>query len=235
MLLRIKLMFCVVFIWGNLFAQDKILKKSNDTLVTKILSIDAQKVQFYSFDDVNKSSKEVLLKDIYKIIWRNGKEYIIDEAFNKQKIIEQPVLTKSEPINVNSEKKEINEKVVLNQKLEQLKYKHFIFLFFYADNKRVNARKINRILKQNDYQTHRYFSEALKERKKGRIIQWVGATLGIFTLLNAGELYQYIGWGIAGYGTILQWQANAEFKNVINLYEEKRLSGQLSIQKLPQR
>lgn len=228
-------MFCGFFIMGSLVAQDKILKKSNDTLVTKILSLDAQKVLYYSLNDVNKSSKEVLLNDIYKIIWRNGKEYIIDAEFNKQKIAEQPIFTKVEPIKVIVEQKELGEKVVLNQKHEQLRYKHFIFLFFYADNKRVNARKISRILKQNDYQTHRYFEEALKERKKGRIIQWVGATLGVFTLLNTGELYQYIGWGISGYGTILQWQANAEFKSVINLYEEKRFSGQLSVQKLPQR
>jgi hypothetical protein len=66
-------------------AQDKLINKQGDTIQIVVSTIDKVSIVYHLKNDPTKTPTEALTEDLYKIIWRNGKELVFDEIFDKNK------------------------------------------------------------------------------------------------------------------------------------------------------
>jgi hypothetical protein len=90
--IRTLVLFCIVFIFTlfqkNAIGQDKLISKQGDTVQIVVSTIDKLRIVYHLKNDPTKTEKEALIEDLFKIIWRNGKELVFDEAYDKNKKIE---------------------------------------------------------------------------------------------------------------------------------------------------
>jgi hypothetical protein len=77
--------FCIITLGQKAFAQDKLISKQGDTVQIVVSLIDKMRIVYHLKNDPTKTEKEALTEDLHKIIWRNGKEYVFDEIFDKNK------------------------------------------------------------------------------------------------------------------------------------------------------
>jgi hypothetical protein len=78
--------FLFLFSAGKtVFAQDKLISKQGDTVLIVVSMLDKLRIVYHLKNDPTKTEKEALTEDLHKIIWRNGKELVFDEIFDKNK------------------------------------------------------------------------------------------------------------------------------------------------------
>lgn len=229
----------IIYLWficlaTQLYAQDRILTKSRDTLSTKITTLDKQKIVYYLVADKDKKVVELPLSDLHKIIWRNGLEYIVDKELEEQ-------LKKTTP----------NETLVVETKSNQEKNTLSEQKFIYTDvsaapeigrrrifgGHKVNGEikrpyEVSKILGQYDLDAYNTYDSAREARKKALLYTRLGILIPIASALLQfqGPVVLFIELGSLGLtvcGIAKHFSANKLFRRAISGYNRKREAGTL--------
>jgi hypothetical protein len=212
-----------LFFGKSVLAQDQILNKGGDTLIVKVTALEKEKVTYYLFDDATKKQQEVSTTQLHKIIWRNGKEFIVDKEFdaklpktelklNQQKANGPNNLLKNETI------RPLKEEITIENKSKiippELRIRDWLFWQTYLSNgKRVGAGGMESILLSNDYESYSLFTDGTEVKTKARRNELIGFIPG-FKIIGVVGNIQSMG------GTVMR-------KKAIRLYEQKRKSNTL--------
>jgi hypothetical protein len=214
----------ISFFFGkSLLAQDQILNKLGDTLMVKVTALEKENVAYYLLNDDTKKQQEVSKAMLHKIIWRNGKEFIIDKEFDaKQPKTEVKLTNQKASGPTNSLKNEtirpLKEENTIENKPKiippELRIRDWLFWQSYLSNgKRVVAGGMESILLSNDYESYSLFTDGTAVKTKARKNELIGFIPGLKIIGVVGNI-QSMG------GIIMR-------KKAIRLYEQKRKSNTL--------
>jgi hypothetical protein len=222
-LLIFNILIISFFFGKSVLAQDQILNKLGDTLIVKVTALEKEKVAYYLLNDTTKKQQEVLTAQLYKIIWRNGKEFIIDKEFDAKlpksevKLIKQKASgpnnsLKNETIGPLKAENTIENKPKIIP--PELRIRDWLFWQSYLSNgKRVGAGGMESILLSNDYESYSLFTDGTELKTKARKNELIGFIPGMKII------------GVVG--NFQSMKALKLRKKAIRLYEEKRKSNTL--------
>jgi hypothetical protein len=224
-------------------------------LTVFIKNIEKQKVIYIVNKDSPAAQKEIAFENLHKIVWRTGKEYVIDNDFDLKAQNPKP----EEQLNISKEQIKGSLKTISSEssiktekiKSEQIVYpliekdtlptapslirKEWLLYYVYKVNgKRVKAQQlIDVVARKYDSECYRMISSGYQVQKNHYRNQVIGASLGLIALpfsLLSQELGSLIGLPAFIYTAIegqKSWNGSKEVKEGIKLYEAKRLSKKL--------
>lgn len=234
------------FIFSSSFSQDRILTKKGDTLSVFVKKIEVLKVFYVKTNTQASETFEISKSSLHKIIWRTGKEYIIDPEFEKKALLNQERLGEAK-INLG-----IGNKDVLNSQSQTTKKGAIIlpqivvdtlppapvlnrnFMLFYIeykiDGKRVKREEFSEVLNTYDPSNYILFEEGLAMVKSSvtkRLASWV-LRLGSIPLAKiTPSLFVWGNYGLLTFSIIQQtktWKGRKRIKESLNNYNYKRKS-----------
>jgi len=222
---------------NQLKAQDRIITIKNDTLLTKITSIDRQKATYYLESDIDKKVVEVPLIDLHKIIWRSGMVYVINKELETK--ANSDLLQKQIAPNRETENSTISSVVSASNtskttEAPKLRVNRWILWRTYtANGKMVSPDEIENILYKYDLDTYSKFSRAAGIKSKGRkvsriaLIPFVGAT-PVYAVFPIAGLVIQVGGLITGIvGNITTIKGKHLMRKSVLAYENKRKNNNL--------
>jgi hypothetical protein len=196
-------------------AQDRILVKQGDTLSVKITSLEKEKVIYFLINDVEKKSSEIPNTSLHKIIWRNGKEFMIDKEYDaKLPKSEAKVVSKkmadTPKLQEEVRKTENKSKIVPSE----LKINDWFFWKTYLSNgKRIGSDNMETLLLSLDYESYSMYSDGSEVKTYSKEKRYIGMIPGLRIIGLIGNI-QYMK------GEKIQ-------KRAIRLYEQKRKANTL--------
>ncbi len=236
------------FIFSSSFSQDRILTKKGDTLSVFVKNIEKQKVTYTFNKDLQAVIQEVSFESLHKIIWRTGKEYIIDSEFEKNALLKNQRRLGESKLQqgmankdlVNSESRQTRntkkESVVLPQIIVDtlppapvLKRNFMLFYNEYKiDSKRVKREEFSEVLKAYDPANYILFEEGLalvKSSVTKRLVSWVLRLGSIPLAKTTPSLFVWGNYGLLTFSFIQQtktWKGRKRIKESLNNYNYKR-------------
>ena len=237
------------FIFSSSFSQDRILTKKGDTLSVFVKNIEALKVFYVKKNTQASETFEISKSSLHKIIWRTGKEYIIDLEYENLALLST---LKNQNLGTSSSQKaskDVLSKDVLATKQNILFPEIKIdtlppapilnrgYMFFYyvykVNGQRVKAKKMEEVMWKYEKQSHFLFSDGLYGVKTHRRNFWIGtaARLASIPLVYVSpELQSGVSFGLSIYNFVQElkvWKSRKAMKNAIQLYNNKRRSNSL--------
>ncbi len=158
------------------YSQDKILSKSGDTLRVYVKGMDTQMVSYTMDKDSKTGVKEISKQELHKIIWRSGKEYVLDAEFDKKVSVANP--QSESTINKAITKEDIDKNPALSKEKATVlkapvptpvqeslppaphlarKYR-FFYIAYKVDGKRVKPKEFIKVVEKYDTDSYQEIS-----------------------------------------------------------------------------
>lgn len=237
------------FILSFSFSQDRILTKKGDTLSVFVKNIEALKVFYVKTNTPVSETFEISKSYLHKIIWRTGKEYIIDHEYEKLAISSALKKQNLGPSSNQKAAKDFLSKDALRTKQNILfpeikidtlppapilkRGYRFFYYVYKVNGQRVKAKEMDAVMSKYDKQSHFIFSDGLYDVKTHRRNFWIGtaARLASIPLVYVSpELQSGVSFGFGIYNFVQElkvWKGRKAMKNAIKLYNNKRRTNSL--------
>lgn len=249
----IKIVFTVLltFIMNKVYSQDRLLSKNGDTLRVYVKNMDVKLVSYTLDKDPKSTLQEISRLDLYKILWRSGKELVIDAEFDKKVTADNPktdniIQNTSEKENVSKRVPFNNSKVAIDKETppalvqetlppapELARKYRFFYIAYKVNGKRVKPKEFIKTVEKYDTDSYQEISEGYemyRYHNKRRVIGSVGRIAAIPIVFVSPILYQTVILGTDVFTVIegiKSWRGIRTLKEGIKLYERKRLSNSL--------
>ena len=185
------LIIILSFFTSSLMAQDVIVKKDGNTIISKVLEISNTEIHYQPWSNQNGPIYVINTKDIVRINFSNGDVETFGNAPTNTE--QQQKSSNSEPIqqpNSNDKKEKQNNKSTYQQAYEQARQQQT-----HNEDPSWNSSSNNHGFEQKTYNGHtreEWLRSAKNWHTAGNVIYWIsalGGAAGGFFLANSGEKF----------------------------------------------